>query len=165
MRTLKLVALVALPALWQCGYATDSDDGNAHGCSVNYSSAWQSWGGSLYVNHNDPRQCPQNMNPGTQVTAGATIKENGAQFPNSTASSVEVKAFDGYAFNIWQGQDILGDAYFTFTWANNYTYQAETWVSYQAGQSPDFVEFRLNLKQCCNHPIAVMTINFYGTGM
>lgn len=165
MRTLRLLALASLPVLWQCGYATDSDGGNGHGCSVNYDSAWQSWGGALYVNHNDSRQCPQNMNYGDPVTAGGTVKENGVQFPNATASSVDLKAFDTYSLNIWQGSGILGDASFFFTWENNYTYQAETWVAYDAGQSPDFVEFRLNLVQCCSHPTAVMTINFYGDEM
>lgn len=146
-----------------CSGGIDGDNRGDHGCSISVNSAWQSWGGTLKIDHNDPRECPHSLNVGEGGTAGGTIIEYGVTFPSSgEASAANLKIWDGYSFAIWAGSgSILGSEfeYFGFDAQNYWT--AEVWAPFTAGPSPDFGEFEVDLFQCCADPKAVNTINYW----
>ncbi|MFQ5524461.1 MAG: hypothetical protein ACE5F5_12965 [Acidimicrobiia bacterium] len=146
-----------------CTGGIDGDNRSDHGCSIQVNSDWESWGATLEIDHNDPRECPYELNVGESGTAGGTIVEHFVSFPNNgEASAANLKIWDTYSFNIWAGGgSILGSEYESFGWDIEDRWVAEVWAPFTAGPSPDFGEFVVDLFTCCVDPIAVNTINYW----
>lgn len=146
-----------------CTGGIDGDGRGDHGCSISVNPDWQSWGGTLEIDHNDPRECPYGLNVGESGTSGGTIVEHFVTFPNNgTASAANLKIWDGYSFNIWAGSgSILGSEFEWFGFDGQNRWTAEVWAPFTAGPSPDFGEFEVDLFSCCSDPRAVNTINYW----
>ena len=153
MKTTRLLAVLT-PLVLACGLVTDS--GHSHGeCFASYDSFWSSHV-RYQLNHDDFRTCPYTSSYHEYTQSGGIVYDLTANFPNAGATDqLYVQAFDNNSNSndpttcMWPLSEEVLDP---FDWGQSrpesteqYEWQAEGWVGWIAGFSPDYVCFKASL--------------------
>lgn len=136
------IALMLVFAAFGCGSgdpAVLDNDNRTHGdCRIVWVNAEWTFS-QLALYHNDPRSCPDSVDPGELVTAGGRIEELDAVFPSS---NIETRELFLYIHNTGNGCQELGSelasSQQTMLWADFdhdgvKDWTAGLWISYVAG--------------------------------
>jgi hypothetical protein len=167
---------VAVLAAALVGCLSVTDVHTHQGCTAWYDTAWNSYV-RFSLNHSDSRTCPLGIQYGAPASSGGVVYDRTAVYGSGTFPNtwfLETRAFD---LNVGTAHDCtfpLGNlAYQSFAWGQpepgtnqSYGWRAEGWVSYNAGDSPDFTCFRVafstNPAPFVFDAHAVVTINYWG---
>lgn len=151
-----------------CGLVQDS--GHAHtGCSAWHNSDWSA-AVLTALEHSDDRSCPLGLQPGQQATSGGkvydltvpeytigsanwlTIEPHQSVFGSQNTCSSSLGSAQTAGFYLGQSQPPQG-----LRW------QAETYVSWQVQNSPEYACFWITVSNPNLSPRAVITIPYNGS--
>ena len=142
-----------------------------HGCTEHHNSAWND--ADLLLDHSDSRACELDHTADDPVSTAGTVydlsADYGASPPYNDAVWADLKVWDAYVVSSFTGLGTpLGQDFEFFFWGSpapgssqTYDWQAQMYVDYLAGGSPDHGEFVVTLNSVCcfDDPTAVVTVD------